>query len=93
LAREKTYSEVLNLRIDPVLQREIRRIAEKRGASESDTARLLMTWGVEAHRAMEAKELLRRYDAPSPEYPMRMVIDVRWEEDEWEPGDVALPSR
>ena len=51
MARARTYSEVLNLRLDEPLAREIKRIAEKRSASESDTARLLMTWGVEAHRA------------------------------------------
>jgi len=96
MAREKTYSDVLNLRIEPALAREIKRIAEKRGASESDTARLLLTWGVEAHRAMEAKELLRRYDAEPVNENLRMVIDVRWEtHDEWEEAHErqALPGR
>ena len=81
VAREKTYSEVLNLRIEPALSNEIKRIAEQKEQSESETARMLMTWGVEAHRAMEASLLRRPYDY-EPEYniPPRMVIDVRWEE-------------
>ena len=94
MARARTYSEVLNLRIDEPLAHEIKRIADKRGASESDTARLLMTWGIEAHRAMEARELQRPYDAPKPKDYYRMVIDVHWEEVEpGEPRWEALPGR
>jgi hypothetical protein len=96
MALERTYSEVLNLRIDAPLASEIKRIAAQRGSSESDTARLLLTWGVEAHRAMEAKQLLRRYDAAPINEPVRMVIDVRWEQyDEWDEQDEreALPGR
>jgi hypothetical protein len=53
-----------------------------------------MTWGVEAHRAMEARELQRPYDAPKPKDYYRMVIDVHWEEVEpGEPGWEALPGR
>lgn len=54
MAREKTYTEVLNLRIDPPLAREIERIARKRGRSESETARSLLSLGVEADRMIEA---------------------------------------
>ena len=79
VAREKTYSEVLNLRIDPALAGEVKRIAAQRETSESDTARLLLTWGVEAHRAMEAKQLLRRYDEPGKDFE-RMRVTVFWEE-------------
>ena len=79
MAREKTYSEVLNLRIDPPLDAEIKRIAKQREASESDTARMLLGWGVEAHRAMEAKKLLRRYDAPDRE-PQFMRVTVEFED-------------
>jgi hypothetical protein len=52
----------------------------RRHTSESDAARRLLAWGVEAHRAMEARELLRPYDAPQPEDPVRMRISVTWEE-------------
>ena len=85
MAKEKTYTEVLNLRIDAPLSREIKRIAAQREKSESDVARMLLGWGVEAHRNMEAKELLRPYDLEPPERPVRMVIDVRWEE--FDPDD------
>jgi len=83
VAREKTYSEVLNLRIDPALAAEVKRIAKQREASESDTARTLLGWGVEAHRAMEAKKLMRRYDAPEPESVMRVTV-------EWVDADTHL---
>lgn len=79
MAKEKAYPEVLNLRIDTPLHQEIKRIAAQREASESEVARMLLGWGVRAHRAMEAKTLLRPYDYEHPEYT-RMVIDVRWEE-------------
>jgi hypothetical protein len=79
MAKEKTYTEVLNLRIDPALSREIQRIAAQRETSDSDVARMLLGWGVEAHRRMEAKVLMRPYDYQGPEFE-RMVIDVRWEE-------------
>ena len=80
MAKEKVYSEVLNLRIDTALDREIKRIAGQHGASESDAARRLLAWGVETHRAMEARDLQRAYDAPEPDFPVRMRILVTWEE-------------
>jgi hypothetical protein len=79
MARGKTFSEVLNLRVDPALAAEIARIAKQRDKSESEVARMLLGWGVEAHRAMEAKLLLRRYDEPWPEDPIRMRVTVQWE--------------
>lgn len=40
---------------------------------------MLLGWGVEAHRRMEAKILMRPYDYEEPEFT-RAVIDVRWEQ-------------
>jgi len=80
MAKEKVYSEVLNLRVEEVLSQEIKRIAGQHQTSESDAARRLLAWGVEAHRAMEARELLRPYDAAEPELPQRMKITVVWED-------------
>ena len=80
MAKEKIYSEVLNLRIDRPLADEIARIAKQRETSESDTARMMLSWGVEAHRDMEAQKLLRPYDAQEPDRPMDIRICVRWEE-------------
>lgn len=84
MARKTAYPEVLNLRIDTPLSNEIKRIAAQRGKSESDVARLLLGWGVEAHRNMEAKVLMRPYDYEEPDYT-RMVVDVRWEQ--YDPDD------
>jgi len=93
VAREKTYSEVLNLRIEPALAAEITRIAKQRETSESDTARMLLGWGVEAHRAMEAKKLLRRYDASDLE-PQIMRVTVVWEDfDPERHADLLVPER
>jgi hypothetical protein len=85
MAKEKTYTEVLNLRVDRALSQEIKRIASQRETSESDIARMLLGWGVEAHRNMEAKLLLRPYDY-EPATPFeRPVIEVRWEQ--YDPED------
>jgi hypothetical protein len=73
MAREKTYSETLNLRIDPGLAREIERIAKRRGQSESETARSLLALGVDADRKIEAAWLRRPYDDDSE---MIAVLDV-----------------
>jgi hypothetical protein len=51
---------------------------------------MLLGWGVEAHRNMEAKELLRPYDASDPEWPQRMRVEVRWESFEPETGDTII---
>ena len=68
------------------LAEQITRIAQQRETSESEVARMLLGWGVEAHRSMEAEELLRPYDAEPPDGPMRMRVTVVWEHvdpDEW----------
>ncbi|HEU5371301.1 MAG TPA: hypothetical protein VFU51_02810 [Gaiellaceae bacterium] len=79
MAREKTYSEVLNLRVEEALSQEVKRIAGQHETSDSDAARRLLAWGVEAHRAMEAHRLLQRYDAEESHIPLRMKITVRYE--------------
>jgi hypothetical protein len=86
MAKEKVYSEVLNLRIDEAMGREIKRIAKYRDlGSDSETARLLIDWGIAAHRDMEAKLLRRPYDRDEEEWPTQMVIGVWWEQ--WDPDD------
>jgi len=79
MAKEKIFDQVLNLRVDKALSDEVKRIAGQHDTSDSDAARRLLAWGVEAHRAMEARQLLRPYDAPEPEWPLRMRIKVEWE--------------
>lgn len=96
MAKEKVFSEVLNLRIDPAMAEEIKRIATQRGKPESDAARLLLAWGIAAHRDMEAKQLQRPYDYNGPDDPMEMRIGVWWVE--WDPDGLmpmngsAVPS-
>lgn len=77
MAREKTYSETLNLRIEPALGREIERIAQRRGVSDSEAARSLLALGVDADRKIEAAWLRRPYDADESE--RIAVLDVRIE--------------
>jgi hypothetical protein len=91
MAKEKVYSEVLNLRIDEAMNREIKRIARQREKPESETARMLIEWGIEAHRAREAALLNLRYDIENPvdEHgePLVLRIAARWEPfDPWDEG-------
>jgi hypothetical protein len=83
MAKEKVYSEVLNLRVDDAMSREIKRIATRRGTPESETARMLIEWGIEAHRAREAAMLQLRYDVETPvdEHgdPLVLRVAARWE--------------
>jgi hypothetical protein len=78
MAKEKVYSEVLNLRIDEAMRDEIKRIATQDGQPESETARKLLDWGIEAHRAREIALLHRRYDVgpPQDEHGNDMYLEV-----------------
>ena len=76
------YGEVLNLRIDEAMSNEIKRIAVQGGHPESETARMLIDWGIEAHRAREVALLKRRYDAGPAENrhgdPLTLQIVAEW---------------
>jgi hypothetical protein len=78
MAKEKVFSEVLNLRVDEAMSAEIKRIAKQRDTPESETARMLIDWGIEAHRAREAALLRRRYDQgpPKDEMGYEMILEV-----------------
>lgn len=84
MAKEKVYSEVLNLRVDEAMSNEIKRIAAGVGQAESETARMLIDWGIEAHRAREIALLRRRYDAGPAETkygaPMELRVVAEWVE-------------
>ena len=86
MAKEKVYSEVLNLRIDEAMSKEIKRIAALRGNPESEAARMLIEWGIEAHRAREAALLSLRYDVEAPQNrhgePMAVRIVAEWVEED-----------
>jgi hypothetical protein len=78
MAKEKVYSEVLNLRVDEPMRDEIKRIAAQEGKPESETARSLIDWGIQARRAREIALLQRPYDAgpPEDEHGEPMYLDV-----------------
>lgn len=54
-------TDVLNLRLDAPLAREIERIAAWRGKTESEVARELLQYGIRVERDLEAQELKRGY--------------------------------
>jgi hypothetical protein len=93
MAKEKVFSEVLNLRVDEAMSKEIKRIAVQREQPESETARMLMDWGIEAHRARETALLRRRYDAGPAQNndgdPLELRIVAQWVEVRmpWETDD------
>ena len=83
MAREKVYSEVLNLRIDEAMRDEITRIAAQRGGEGfSDTARMLIESGIAAHRVKEAAVLRLPYGMTAPETrhgePMELRLSAEW---------------
>ena len=82
MAKEKVYSEVLNLRIDEAMSHEIKRIAALEGQPESEIARALLDWGIEAHRAREVARLRLRYDEAPPQgrwgQPMELRVLAEW---------------
>jgi hypothetical protein len=61
VTREKKLREVLNVRLDAPLARELRRIAASRGKSESEVARWLLGYGIEVSRRLEAQEMSQPY--------------------------------
>ena len=89
MAKEKVYNEVLNLRIDEAMRDEIKRIATQEGKPESETARSLIDWGIQARRAREVALLQRRYDEGPPEdengEPMYLEVVAAWRRyDPWD---------
>ncbi len=62
MTRDRKLKEVLNVRLDEPLARELRRIAFDRGKTESEVARLLLSYGVEVSRRLDAERFSRPYD-------------------------------
>lgn len=54
--------EALNLRIGDKLAAEIERIAARKGATSSETARALLAYGVEVDRRLEAQRLMQHHE-------------------------------
>ena len=78
---KKPLREVLNVRLDEPLAREIERIASILGSSESEAARRLLQYGIEVQRKLQADELQRPYNYTlSPEKHRFPEIKARWVE-------------
>jgi hypothetical protein len=80
MTRPRKLREVLNLRLDHALAREIRRIATDRGRTESEVARELLEYGVEVSRRLDAERFRRPYqeeytERDEPGFP---VISATW---------------
>jgi hypothetical protein len=67
VTRERKLKEVLNVRLDEPLAKEIRRLATAQGRSESEVARKLLGYGAEVERRLEAQRLMGHYSAQREE--------------------------
>jgi hypothetical protein len=74
VARERKLKEVLNLRIDAPLAKEIRRLAQTQGRSESEVARTLLGYGAEVERRLEAQRLMGHYASQNEDRAGRIEI-------------------
>lgn len=70
--------DVLNIRVDEALSREIERIATVEGLSASEAARKLLGHGVEVQRQVEASYLRLPYTLDRETTKGRVVIDAAW---------------
>jgi hypothetical protein len=61
MTRDRRLREVLNVRLDEPLARELARIATTQGRSESDVARTLLGYGIEVVRKLQAQEYSRPF--------------------------------
>jgi hypothetical protein len=83
VTRQRRLREVLNVRLDEALAREIQRIAFMYGQSESEVARTLLGYGIEVVRRLQAPALARPFawkeerDDDDP-WPGIIEIEARW---------------
>jgi hypothetical protein len=78
MTEKKQLKDVLNLRLDEALSREIDRIAQVEGTSASEAARKLMGYGVEVQRQVEASYLRLPYTLDREKTEGRLVIEAAW---------------
>lgn len=79
MTRARILREVLNVRLDEPLAKEIRRIATVQGKSESEVARKLLSYGAEVERRLEAQRLMQHHAAKEDTRPGSVIIEARWE--------------
>jgi hypothetical protein len=78
MTEKKAFNEVLNLRVDEALSREIDRIAKVEGTSASEAARKLLGFGVDVQRQVEASYLRLPYTLDREKTEGRVVIEAQW---------------
>jgi hypothetical protein len=83
MTRARKLREVLNVRLDEPLAREIGRIAAVRGTSESDVARTLLGYGIEVVRRLEVQQYSQPFEWEADEadladrWPTMIEIEAR----------------
>lgn len=78
MARKKQLGEILNLRLDASLAREIERVARGDERPASEVAREFLAYGAEVRRRLDAQRLMRHH-AADDDRPRRVRIEARWE--------------
>ena len=76
--KKQGLKDVLNIRVDEALSREIDRIANVEGLSASEAARKLLGHGVEVQRQVEASYLQLPYTLDRDTTSGRIVIEAAW---------------
>jgi hypothetical protein len=75
------FREILNVRLDEQLAREIARIAALEGRSESEVARSLLGYGIEVVRRLRAQEYGRPFSWQEEDLdsaPGLVEIEAKW---------------
>lgn len=99
--------DALNLRIGDKLSSEIERIAALKGKTASETARTLLSYGVEVERRLEAQRLMQHHEQEHTDnvagrvvisaefvpYTWREVAELQEEIDEQIGSSGPLPRR
>jgi hypothetical protein len=76
--KKQSLRDVLNIRVDEALSREVDRIAKVEGTSASEAARKLIGYGVEVQRQVEASYLRLPYALDREKVEGRVVVDAHW---------------
>jgi hypothetical protein len=84
VTRERKLKEVLNVRLDEPLAKEIRRLATAQGRSESEVARKLLDYGAEVERRLEAQRLMGHYSTQGEQPAGRIRIEAEFVPYTWE---------
>jgi predicted transcriptional regulator len=76
--KKQALSDVLNIRVDEALAREIERIAQVQGTSGSEVTRQLIRHGVEVERQAQASMLSLPYEWDVSKMRGRITIEAKW---------------